>query len=202
MAGQDGALAEAIAAKGWTAVPGFIESGLVSELREECRQLIAKGAARAAAIGSGADRQTRGDIRTDEILWLDEADATPAQRRCLASFEALRLELNRELQLGLFEFECHFSRYAPGAFYRKHLDQFRGDRRRRLSCVLYLNENWTREDGGELRLYLDTGEPGKFEDVLPVGGTLALFLSDRFAHEVLPGKRERLSLAGWFRTSS
>jgi SM-20-related protein len=201
--GQDGgygALAEAIAAEGWAVVPGFIESELISELRAECRWLFAKGALRAAAVGSGAGRQTRSDIRTDEIRWLEEADATPAQRRCLARFEALRLEFNRELQLGLFEFECHFSRYAPGAFYRKHLDQFRGDGRRRLSCVLYLNENWAREDGGELRLHLDAGETGQVADVLPVGGTLVLFLSQRIAHEVLPGKRERLSIAGWFKT--
>lgn len=202
MTGQDGALAAAIAAEGWAAVPGFIESELISELRAECRRFVAEGALRAAAVGSSAGRQTRSDIRTDEIRWLEEADAIPAQRRCLACFEALRLELNRELQLGLFEFECHFSRYAPGAFYRKHLDQFRGDGRRRLSCVLYLNENWAREDGGELRLHLDAGETGKFEDVLPAGGTLVLFLSERFAHEVLPAKRERLSLAGWFRTRS
>lgn len=202
MAGQDGDLAEAIAAEGWAVVPGFIESELISELRAECRRFAAEGALRAAAVGSGAGRRTRSDIRTDEIRWLEEADVTTAQRRCLARFEALRLELNRELQLGLFEFECHFSRYAPGAFYRKHLDQFRGDGRRRLSCALYLNENWVREDGGELRLHLDAGETGKFEDVLPAGGTLVLFLSERFAHEVLPAKRERLSLAGWFRTRS
>jgi len=63
-----------------------------------------------------------------------------------------------------------------------------------------LNQDWTREDGGELRLHLDAGETGNFEDVLPVGGTLVTFLSARFAHEVLPAKRERLSLAGWFRT--
>lgn len=200
MAGQDGALAEAIAAEGWAVVPGFIESELISELRAECRRFVAEGALRAAAIGSGAGRQTRSDIRTDEIRWLEEAAASPAQCRCLARFEALRLELNRELQLGLFEFECHFSRYAPGAFYRKHLDQFRGDGCRRLSCVLYLNENWAREDGGELRLHVDARETGNFEDVLPAGGTLVVFLSERVAHEVLPGKRERLSLAGWFKS--
>jgi SM-20-related protein len=37
-------------------------------------------------------------------------------------------------------------------------------------------------------------------DVLPVGGTLVLFLSQRIAHEVLPGNRVRLSIAGWFKT--
>ena len=202
MAPHYGALAEIIAAKGWAVVPGFIEAELISQLRAECRQFVAKGVLRAAAVGSGTRRQTRSDIRTDEIRWLEEADATPLQRRCLARFEALRLAFNRELQLGLFQLECHFSRYAPGAYYRKHLDQFRGDSRRRLSCVLYLNENWARADGGELRLHLDVAGAGKFEDVLPAGGTLALFLSERFAHEVLPAKRERLSLAGWFKTRS
>lgn len=200
IAGQDRAVAEAIAAEGRAVVPDFIDPELISELRAECRRFAAEGALRVAAIGNSARRQTRSDIRTDEIRWLEEADATPAQRRCLARFEVLRLAFNRELQLGLFEFECHFSRYAPGAFYRKHFDQIHGDRHRRLSCVLYLNENWAREDGGELRLHLDAAEAGKFEDMLPVAGRLVLFLSERFAHEVLPAKRERLSLAGWFRT--
>jgi len=36
--------------------------------------------------------------------------------------------------------------------------------------------------------------------VHPTGGTLVLFLSERFAHEVLPAKRERLSLTGWFKS--
>ena len=200
IAGEDGDLAETIAAEGWAVVPGFAESGMIAELRAECRRFAANGGLRAAAVGSGAGRQTRRDIRTDEIRWLEDAEATPAQRRCLARFEALRQALNREMQLGLFEFECHFSRYAPGARYRKHLDQFHGDERRRLSCVLYLNEDWARDDGGELRLHLDAAASGKIQDVLPVGGTLVLFLSEHFAHEVLPANRERLSLAGWFRT--
>ena len=89
MAAQDGVLVEAIAAEGWAVVPGFIESGLIAELRAECRWLFAKGALRAAAVGSGAGRQIRSDTRTDEIRWLEEADATPLQRRCLARFEAL-----------------------------------------------------------------------------------------------------------------
>jgi SM-20-related protein len=68
-----------------------------------------------------------------------------------------------------------------------------------VSVVLYLNLDWGEADGGRLRLYLErAGEP-PFEDVVPEGGTLAVFLSERFAHEVLPAARERLSLTGWFR---
>jgi len=195
-----GRVSEGIAAEGWQVLPDFIGRETIAALRDECRQVADAGMFRKAGIGRDANHKIQQDTRSDEILWLEAAQGNDVRGRCLSRFEQLRLVLNRELQLGLFEFECHFSRYAPGNFYRKHLDQFRGDGRRRLSCVLYLNENWEREDGGELRLHLDTGTTEKFEDILPVGGTLVIFLSARFAHEVLPAKRERLSLTGWFKT--
>jgi SM-20-related protein len=36
-------------------------------------------------------------------------------------------------------------------------------------------------------------------DLLPLAGNLLLFNSAQLAHEVLPARRERLSLTGWFR---
>ena len=147
------------------------------------------------AWGAGAGHRLHGDVRGDHIAWLEPPGATAAQRICLEQFETLRLALNRELQLGLLDFECHFAMYPPGAFYRRHLDRFATDDRRALSCVLYLNEAWQAEDGGALRLYL----PDRHRDVLPRAGTLVAFLSERVEHEVLPAQRERLSLTGWFR---
>ena len=110
--------------------------------------------------------------------------------------DTLRGELNRQLFLGLEDFECHFALYEPGAFYQKHVDRFRDDDRRAVSAVLYLNEEWLAEQGGALRLYPEGVEP---RDVLPQLGTLAVFLSANLPHEVLPATRERLSLTGWFR---
>jgi SM-20-related protein len=100
------------------------------------------------------------------------------------------------LYLGLEDFESHFALYPPGAFYLKHLDRFRDDDRRMVSAVVYLNEGWLPEHGGQLRMYLDEG--GEY-DVVPVGGCLVVFLSGEVPHEVLPAMRERLSLTGWFR---
>src|SRR2546421_26403 len=77
--------------------------------------------------------------------------------------------------------------------------RFRDDDARMLSCVLYLNDAWTAADGGALRIYLS---PTDVCDVLPVGGTLVCFLSDRYEHEVLPATRERLAITGWFRRRS
>ena len=39
---------------------------------------------------------------------------------------------------------------------------------------------------------------GASQDVLPQGGRLVAFLSDRFEHEVLPARRDRLSFTGWY----
>jgi SM-20-related protein len=109
---------------------------------------------------------------------------------------ALRLALNAGLFLGLFTFEGHYAIYPRGAFYRRHRDRFRDDDARVLSCVLYLNQDWTANDGGCLRIHIDDGEQC---DVLPVGGTLVCFRSECFEHEVLPATRDRLALTGWFR---
>ena len=117
----------------------------------------------------------RDAVRRDDIHWLEPPGAGAAQQACLARFEALRQSLNRALQLGLLDFECHYARYAPGAFYRRHLDRLAGDDRRALSCILYLNDAWLPEDGGHLRLYLGTDSL----DVPPEGGTLAICYRER-----------------------
>jgi SM-20-related protein len=191
-------IADSLLVQGWTVVDDFFGPELTAALRGDCQMSSGQGDFREAAVGSGERRQIKTAVRSDEILWMQQPAPTEPQRTCMDRFEQLRLTLNRTLQLGLFEFESHFARYPAGAFYARHIDQLRGDSRRKLSCVLYLNENWKPEDRGELRFYLD-GHSAKFEDVLPVGGRLVVFLSSRFAHEVLPAKRERISIAGWFK---
>ncbi len=136
-------------------------------------------------------------MRGDSIFWIDESHATPAQRCYLEAMKNLQLAFNQALFLGLFELESHFALYPVGTGYHKHLDQFQGDQSRQVSSVLYLNEGWQVEDGGELRLYLD--DKGEYVDITPQGGKLVLFLSGQFFHEVLPARRERMSIAGWFR---
>jgi len=63
-----------------------------------------------------------------------------------------------------------------------------------------LNDAWQAADGGQLRLYLDGMAEAPYLDVLPTAGTLVAFLSSRFWHEVMPAKRERMSITGWFRS--
>jgi SM-20-related protein len=195
------AVANALADNGWVCIPEFLSDVTWRTLGEEVRDRHADGGLRAAGVGMGERHRVANDVRGDQIHWLEPTSASVAQQDALSRLDDLRRTLNRELQLGLFEFEGHFARYPPGAGYRRHQDQHRGSHARVLSCVLYLNSDWKAEDGGQLRLYLDPAS-GSSRDLLPEGGTLVCFLSERFWHEVLPGRRERLSLTGWFRHRS
>jgi SM-20-related protein len=192
-------IADALAAPGYAIVPSFLPPATIAALRGAALARHDAGAFHAARVGRAHGATRAPGLRGDAILWLEPDDVEPAVRAALAALEALRATLNRELYLGLDALEAHLAVYPPGASYGVHLDRFRDDDARAVSVVLYLNEGWTAEDGGALRLHLGReGEPA-YRDVVPEGGTLAAFLSDRFAHEVLPARRARCSLTGWFR---
>jgi SM-20-related protein len=179
---------------GWAVTDEFLADAEWRALAEDSRQLWLEGAFRQAGVGRGPSFALRPDIRRDRVCWLEPESVTPAQQGYLDRIEALRLAINRKLYLGLFAFEAHLTVYPPGAFYHRHLDRFRDAPHRTVSVILYLNSGWTAADGGALRLYPDDGTT---RDILPRGGTLAVFLSDRFEHEVLPATRERMSITGW-----
>ncbi len=194
---DDAGVIDDLERQGWSVAASWLSPALVTSLAGEVRRERADGAFRGAGVGREA--RVAAAVRGDEILWLDQASASTAQRVVLGRLERLREALNRELQLGAVELELHFAVYPAGAAYATHVDRFRDADSRVLSVVLYLNEAWSEADGGELRLYLEAGPRAPCVDVVPHGGTLVVFLSDRFPHEVLPARRERLSLAGWFR---
>jgi len=193
-------IAATLADRGWCVSADFVPPLLASQLRFEARQRWQAGEFRHAGVGRGETLELRPDVRTDRVHWLDPDALTAAQRRYWGRLEQLRLAVNRQMFLGLFEFEGHLAIYPPGTYYRKHLDQFHGIGGRQLSCILYLNDAWDDDDGGQLRIYTDPDDPDAFEAVLPHGRQLVTFLSARFLHEVLPARRERLSLAGWFKS--
>jgi SM-20-related protein len=187
-------LCTALAGPGWGVQLGFLAADLVRGLVTDIGTRDADGAFRPAAVGAGAARAVRPGIRGDRISWL-VTPATPAEHAVLARLEGLRVALNATLKLGLTELECHYAIYAPGAHYARHLDRSPRGVERAVSVILYLNEAWDGADGGELVLSTDTGDVC----IEPRAGTLAVFLSERFEHEVRVARRARLSLTGWFR---
>jgi len=163
---------------------------------------LPKGNYKRAGIGRAKEYSISDVIRTDEISWItNNSKATCAWIKWTSS---LQNYLNRHLFLGLFSFESHFSLYTKGDFYKKHKDAFNGEENRVLSIVVYLNKNWSVDDGGELVIYENKSPTAFIADhriatVTPCLGTIAVFLSEEFPHEVLPSESDRYSIAGWFR---
>jgi SM-20-related protein len=184
-----------LALHGWSQQNAFLSPTLTLALAAECRQHAQDGLLVPAGTGRGVGQAVQSAVRGDRGRWL-ESGQSAACDSYLAIMENLRRTLNRDFFLGLDNFETHFAAYAPGAFYRKHVDRFRDDDLRTISVVVYLNPAWELQEGGALRLHPD-GLPQ--QDISPRGSRLVLFRSADMAHEVLPATRERMSLAGWFR---
>ncbi len=162
----------------------------------ECARLRrARGDFAAGRIGKDRTLQRREEIRGDSICWITPP-LFPAELSLLGDLELLRLQLNREALLGLFELELHYAWYPPGAGYARHVDQPVGRAQRRVSLVLYLNEHWRPEAGGELRLF---DANGGSRDIAPIAGRLVCFLTSEREHAVLPTRQNRLSVTGWLR---
>ena len=89
--------------------------------------------------------------------------------------------------------------YPPGARYTKHVDNGgRQSNGRRLTTLLYLNENWEEGDGGELAVYAPGGQP-LLEIIPPIADRLIMFWSnERVPHEVLETCKERFTVTIWF----
>lgn len=189
----------ALRERGWWVGQQAVDPALIGALIAELGILVDEDCLRHAGIGRDLDFQIASDIRRDRIFWLNRQ--RPVQARFLDQMETLRLSLNRELFMGLFEFEGHFALYPPGGFYRRHLDSFRGAANRIVSMVSYLNPDWQPGDGGELVIYPEDGAEA-LARIEPRAGTMVLFLSEETPHEVLPARVDRRSITGWFRLNA
>ena len=151
---------------------------------------------RPAAVGHQADKQILTAIRGDQICWLSEDTLLPAEAAFFAKIKSLIEYFNRTCYLGLLDAEFHYAEYPVGTFYKRHLDRFKTDSRRKLSVICYLNENWQPDEGGQLILYPTENQ---IESIVPRGGRLVCFESDKLEHEVLSATRPRRSITGWLR---
>ncbi len=186
-------IADDLAEHGFAIADQFLSQKEVDDILalEEFQQGLASF--KKAGIGKNQDLQINEAIRGDYIQWLDKNSSPAAVKVYLNRLQDLVQYLNQALFLSMKDFEVHLTVYPVGSYYRRHLDQFKKDDHRRLSVICYLNNNWTEQNGGQLRMYL----PDHTHDILPTAGKLVCFRSERIEHEVLPADRERLSITGW-----
>lgn len=186
--------------KQYSIVDGFFTLEDVALLRHSLLSKYEADRFKKSAIGNRVNEEIIKEIRGDFILWIDEnrIHENEAEKLFFKKINELVDYLNRTCFMGILQKEFHYAVYPAGTFYKRHLDTFQNDDRRKLSVVCYLNEdNWRKEFGGELTLYTEKAEI----DLLPLPGRLVVFESQILEHEVKVVKSsERLSITGWLKT--
>lgn len=187
-----------LANQGYSIHPNALPEPLLTQLHQHVHSMPDDYFKR-AGIGREDQLMLNQFVRKDEVCWINGDSA--AGQAWLDWTNQLQRYLNRHLFLGLFSFESHFAHYSPGDFYKTHKDAFKGESNRVVTIVVYLNPDWLKEDQGELVIYQDDSQQ-ELVRVTPSFGTIVVFLSEDFPHEVLPATRDRYSIAGWFRVNS
>ncbi|MAB48630.1 MAG: oxidoreductase [Flavobacteriaceae bacterium] len=186
-----------LTSKQYSIIDNFFTSEEVVSLRQSLLQKYEEDAFKKSAIGNRTNEVIKKAIRGDIILWIDESNINASEQLFFNKINDLKDYLNRTCFLGINQKEFHYAIYPEGTFYKRHLDTFQNDDRRKLSFVCYLNEeDWKPENGGELVLYLEKGE----EVVYPFPGKVVIFESQILEHEVKPVNTQRLSITGWLKT--
>lgn len=154
-----------------------------------------------AAVGNRINEVILNSVRGDIIFWIDETQVNKAETMFFDKINDLIRYLNRTCFLGILQKEFHYALYPTGTYYRRHIDTFQNDDRRKLSIVCYLNdEDWQAENGGELVLYLKKEGQEMEKVIYPFPGRIVIFESQTIEHEVKPVNTKRLSITGWLKT--
>ncbi len=181
----------------YSVVDDFFTDEEVSGLRNSLLNKYEEEDFKKSAIGDQFNEQVIKSIRGDFISWIDESQLNETENGFFLKMDDFTNYLNRTCFLGIQDREFHYALYPIGTFYKRHLDIFQNDDSRKLSVVCYLNdENWLPEYGGELVIYKEQDEI----KIYPMKGRVVVFESQILEHEVLPVKRERLSITGWLKT--
>jgi SM-20-related protein len=186
-----------ISTKKYSIIDNFFSPEEVLELRETLLEKYKEDEFKKSAIGNRVNEVIKKAIRGDVILWIDEFATNTAEFIFFKKINDFKNYLNRTCFMGINQKEFHYAIYPKGTFYKRHLDTFQNDDRRKLSIVCYLNdEDWQPENGGELVLYLENEE----KVIYPFLGKMVIFESQLLEHEVKPVNTPRLSITGWLKT--
>lgn len=173
----------------------FLNVPLAKHLKNNLIKLYQNRLMNSAGTGNEQAAVLNRLVRSDMIYWLDRKHNDVHENDFFDLMDSFVLYLNQTCYTGIKSYEFHYTLYEKGSFYQKHTDQFQQNGSRAFSMVMYLNENWTTKDGGELCIYhLDN-----VQQVTPTNGKSVFFKSDELAHEVLQTNTPRMSITGWLK---
>jgi SM-20-related protein len=148
-----------------------------------------------AGIGNTKLKDNDQKMRGDKISWLDKSNNNVYEQEFLELAENFIGHLNSTCYTGINSYEFHYAVYEKGSFYKRHMDQFKTDNKRKFSFINYLNDDWLEADGGQLCLY----QGNEVQRIQPDSKTAVFFKSDDMEHEVMLCNRSRMSISGWLK---
>ncbi len=170
----------------------FIDYKLSHDLTSNLVFLYREEELKHAGVGNRDRSVVDPNIRSDKIFWLDKNKLQKSEELFFALIDSFVLYLNRTCFAGIKSYEFHYALYEKGTFYKKHIDQFKTDHGRAFSMIIYLNEEWIKKDGGELKVY----KKAEVQLVSPDNRKCVFFKSDELPHEVLMVNKSRMSVTG------
>ncbi|GIV40691.1 MAG: oxidoreductase [Vicingaceae bacterium] len=182
-------------------ISSFPDTDLCNDLKNEALLRYDEGSFHLASIGKSFRNTTDLSVRSDKIIWIEQnAQKFSSALRYLHFLNEFAVYLNRTCFTNIGVIECFYACYAPGSFYKKHLDRFKNSDNRLFTVILYLNDHiLSCNQGGQLRLY--TNDTNHL-DIIPSLGTWVIFDSGRFYHEVLTSNTHRFSITAFMRRNN
>jgi SM-20-related protein len=175
----------------------YLSVSLAADLKENLIALYANNQLLAAGIGNNTLLTHDKLLRSDKIYWLDKAHNNPFENSFFNLMDGFVAYLNSTCFTGITGYEFHYALYEKGSFYKRHFDQFKSNKSRAFSMIMYLNVDWKAADGGELCIH----HTDHLQTISPINGTCVFFKSSELEHEVLMTNQPRLSITGWLKTS-
>lgn len=173
----------------------FLSTSLASHLKENLNALYSDKQLRSAGTGNDTLAVQNKLFRSDIIYWLDRKHNDQHENDFFDLMDSFVSHLNSTCYTGITGYEFHYTLYETGSFYKKHIDQFRNNDSRQYSMIMYLNEDWQLDDGGELCIQHSDHQ----QNISPDNGKAVFFKSSELEHEVLLTNKPRMSITGWLK---
>lgn len=173
----------------------FLSDTLSKHLKENLNILYAQKQLLYAGTGNEKLVLHNKLVRSDAIYWLDRRHNDQYENEFFDLMDDFVSHLNSTCYTGITGYEFHYALYEKGSFYKKHLDQFKNTDSRQYSLIMYLNDDWNEEDGGQLCVH----HQNHLQNISPNNGKSVFFKSSELEHEVLLTNKIRLSITGWLK---
>jgi hypothetical protein len=205
----DQAIGRELLSNGVAVVDNAIAAVQTARMRMEIDTLAASGALSNNCTHFTSPSKPSSPVRIDKrnIREIEWHMATQRQRSCCPALTELEGDTGLRALLNVYIPSLTLTSQAckpqlnTGGCFPLHVDSDAAVDNRKVTAILYLNEQWdSKRDGGDLRVYTS---PGKSVDIAPVDCRLVLMSSTETTHRVLPSlRRARYACTLWLSGTS